>query len=181
VYLAEISLLHGHYSRFSRRYKRPIVTGSEKFKHGIAVQWNSSPRRNVRPETAVINVEQFAVWRTPFSALRDVSKSGYVLRRNRRSLKWILTILVTLVSFQSYFVRELLAALFFFTILYVILAGLAALYLLIDHVLYCVALWAASLGRSLYFLPHHHLARPTRVPSLPKSRASDGGQELGHA
>jgi hypothetical protein len=39
-------------------------------------------------------------------------------------------------SFESYFVRELLAALFFFTVLYVCLVALIARYLVIDHVVH---------------------------------------------
>jgi hypothetical protein len=106
---------------------------------------------------------------------------GYVLLRDRQKLKWVLAIPVIFVSFQSYFARELLAALFFFTILYVILTALAVLYLLIDHALYYGILWPAWVGRSFYSLLHHHPMCPARVPSLPKGRALDSGQELGHA
>ena len=145
------------------------------------MQTTSSPRERVRPDTAVINVERFAVWQALFFAVRDVSNRGYVLLRDRRTLKWILAVLVTFISLQSYFVRELLAALFFFTILYVILAALAALYLLVDHALYSGILWLASVGRSFYPFLHNHLASPSQVLSLSNGRASDGDQRLGRA
>jgi hypothetical protein len=143
------------------------------------MQGTSSPRERVRSDTAVINVERFAVWQALFSSVRDVSNRGYVLLRGHRKLQWILAVLVTFISLQSYFVRELLAALFFFTILYVILAALVALYLLIDHALYSGFLCLASVGRSFYPFLHNHLASPSGVPSLPKGQASDGDQRLG--
>lgn len=145
------------------------------------MKWNSPPRRCIQPEISVINVEQFAVWELLFSAVRDLSKRGYVLLRGRRELKWILGILVTFVSFQSYFVRELLAAFFFFTMLYVILAVLAVLYILIVDALDCGSVWVESLGRSFLSLVRHHFESPARVQNLPKGRALDSGQKLGHA
>jgi hypothetical protein len=96
-------------------------------------------------------------------------------------LKWVLAVLATFISFQSYFVRELLAALFFFTILYAIVAALVALYLLICDAMYSGIFWVASFGRSFYPFLHNHLASPSRVLSLPNGRASDGDQRLGRA
>ena len=168
------------YSCFSREYKRPIVTNSAQFKNEITMQWTSSSRCRVRPETAVINVERFAVWQPFFSAVRDVRNRGYVLLRDHRKLKWVLAMLLTFISFQSYFVRGLLAAFFFSTILYVILAALVALYLLIDHGLCRGILRVACVRHSFYPFLYNHLAPPPRVLYLPKSRASDGGQRLGH-
>jgi hypothetical protein len=138
------------------------------------VQWklHSSPRPSVRLETGVTNVEQFAVWQ-PLLTIQDVSKKSYDLLRGGRKQKWIWATLVALASIQSYFVRGLLSALFLFTVLYVILIALAALYILIDHVIYCGIVWAQSLGRSLQSLARHHLALHARVPSLPKGRALD--------
>lgn len=169
-----------YYSRSSRRYKRPIVTNSAQFKNGSAVEWNSSSGRSVRPETTVINSERFSVWQLLLSAVWDVSKRSYVLLRDRRKLKWILAILVTFISFQSYFVRELLSALFLFTIVYVILATLAVAYILIVDVLDRGSIWVESIGRSFLSSARHHFASPARVPNLPKGRALDSGQKLGH-
>jgi hypothetical protein len=145
------------------------------------MQMDSSSRQRVPPKTAVISVERFAVWQVLFSAVRDVSNRGYVLLRDHRKLKWVLAVLVLFISLQSYFVRELFTALFFFTILFVIVTALVALYLLIIHALYCGILWIASVGHSFYPFLHSHLASPSRVLSLPKDRASDGDHRLGRA
>jgi hypothetical protein len=115
------------------------------------------------------------------SAAPDVRAKSIAFLMQCWKRKWIWALLVVVLSFESFFVRELLAGLCFFTIVYVFLAALAAIYLLIGHVLYCGALWAASRGRSFYVLLHHHVPRPSGVPSLSKSRALDSGQELGRA
>ena len=96
-------------------------------------------------------------------------------------MKWILVLLAAFISFQSYFVRELVAALFFFTVLYVILAALVALYILFDHALYSGILWLAAAGRSFYPFLHNHLASPGRMLSFPHGRPSDGDQRLARA
>ncbi len=141
----------------------------------------SSPRQRVPPDTAATSVEPSAVWQMLFSAVRDVNKRGLVFLRDRRKLKWILVMLATFISFQSYFVRELLAALFFFSILYAIVAALVALYLLICDALYSGILWVASLGHSFHLFLHDHVAFPSPVLSLPNSRASDGDKSFGRA
>ncbi len=110
------------------------------------------------------------------SVMRLAENKGYVFLRDRR--KWIWVTLVALASIQSYFVRELLVALFFFTIFYVILAALAVLYILIVDALDCGSVWVESLGRSFLSLVHHHFASPARVPSLPKDRAVHRIQKL---
>ena len=113
------------------------------------------------------------------SAAPDVRAKSIAFLMQCWKRKWIWALLVVLLSFESFFVRELLAALCLFTILYVFLAALAAMYLLIGHALYCGALWAASRGRSFHVLQQHHVPRPSGVPSLSKSRALDSDQELG--
>ena len=145
------------------------------------MQATSSPKERLRPDTADTNIEWFALWRMLFSAVRDVSNRCHVLLREHRKLKWALAALLAFVSVQSYLVRELLAALFFFTILYAILVALVVLYLLFDHALYSGILWLASVGRSFYPFLHSHLTSPTRVLSLPHGRPSDGGQRLARA
>ena len=145
------------------------------------MQATSSPRERLRPSTADINIEWSALWRMLFSAVRDVSNRCHVLLREHRKLKWALAALVIFVSVQSYLVRELLAALFFFTILYAILVALVALYLLFDHALYSGILWLASIGRSFYPFLHSHLTSRSRVLSLRHGRPSDGDQRLARA
>jgi len=140
----------------------------------------SSPRERVRPYT-VINIERFAVLQALLSAVRDVSNRGYAFLRDHRKVKWIVVMLATFISFQSYFVRELVAALFFFTIFYTILAALVALWVVFDHALYSGILWVASLGHSFHLFLHNHVASPSPVLSLPNGRASDGDQSFGRA
>lgn len=145
------------------------------------MQATSPPRERLRPDTEDTNIEWFALWRMLFSAVRDLSNRGYVLLKHHRKLKWALAVLVAFISFQSYFVRELVAALFFFTILYAVLAALVMLYVLFDHVLYSGILWVGSLGHSFCLFLHDHIASPSWVLSLPHGRASDGDQRLGRA
>ena len=92
--------------------------------------------------------------------------------KDHRRQKWIWGLLLVLASYESYFVRALLAALFFFTILYVVLVALTALYVLLAHALYCAILWTASVGDSFLSLLQHHVASPARVPGLPEGRPS---------
>ncbi len=145
------------------------------------MQTISSPRERVRPDTTVINVGRFALLRGLFSAVRDVSSRRYVFLRDHRKVEWILVLLAAFPSFQSYFVRELVAALFFFTVLYVMLAALVALYLLFDHALYSGILWLAAAGRSFYPFLHSHLASPGRMLSFSHGQPPDGDQRLARA
>jgi hypothetical protein len=145
------------------------------------MQATSSQRQRIGPDTAAIDVERSAVWQTLFSAVQHVSNRSYVLLRNNRKMKWALAVLAAFIFFQSYFVRELLAALFFFTILYAIVAVLVALYLLICHALYSGILWVGSLGHSFYLYLGNHLASPSQMLSLPNGRASHGDQRFGRA
>lgn len=110
--------------------------------------------------------------------MRLAENECYFFLNDRRKRKWIWLTLVAFASIQSYFVRELLVALFFFTILYVVLAALAILYILFVDALDCGSVWVESLGRSLLFLARHHFASPARVPSLPKDRAVHRIQKL---
>jgi len=94
--------------------------------------------------------------------------------KDHRRQKWILGLLLALVSYESYFVRSQLAALFFFIILYAILAALVVLYILIFDAVYNGFLWATSIvrGRSFHPLLQHHAASPARVPGLPEGQES---------
>jgi hypothetical protein len=147
------------------------------------MQWelHSSRVPSTRLEVAATTVEKLNGRQLLSSAAPEVRARMFAFLVYCRKQKWIWALLVFWLAFESYFVRGLLTAFFFFTVLYLFLVALVALYLLIDHVLHCGAVWAVSLVRSFYFLLHHHLAWPTEVPNLSKSRAIDGGQELGHA
>jgi hypothetical protein len=145
------------------------------------VQWelHSPPRPSVRLETAVTDVEQVGGWQLLSSAVRYLRPRNYHLLRDRRKQKWIWAILIALASYQSYFVRELLVALFFFTILYAILAALVVLYILMVDALDRGSVWVESLGRSFLSSARHHFASPARVPTLPKDRAVHRIPKLG--
>jgi hypothetical protein len=145
------------------------------------VQWelHSSPRSSVRLETAVSNIEQVGGWQFLSSAVRHLRARNYRFLRDRRKQKWIWAILIALASYQSYFVRQLVVALFFFTILYAILAALVVLYILMVDALDRVSVSVESLGRSFLSSARHHFALPARVPSLPKDRAVHRIQKLG--
>jgi hypothetical protein len=132
----------------------------------------SSPRTNLQVQIAVLHVEQLVFWESLCSATRLVCRRWLALLDECRKQKWIWVILIALAAYESYFVRALLAALFFFTILYVVLVALTALYVLLAHALYCGILWTASVGASLRSLLKHQVASPARVPGLPDGRPS---------
>jgi len=116
--------------------------------------------------------------RQPFlSTVQGLEDKSLVFIRVGRQHKWIWAILLTLVSVQSYFVRELLSALLLFTVVFVIVAFLVGLFVLIDHELYSSLASVGSVARS--FQVHHSLAMTARVPNL-RSRSARGSQKLDH-
>ena len=131
---------------------------------------HSSPRTNLQDQIAVMHVEWLIFWESLCSATRLVCRKWIALLNDCRKQKWIWVILLALASYESYFVRALLAALFFFTILYVVLVALAPLYVLMAHALYCGILWTVSVGDSFHSLLQHRVASPARVPGLPEGR-----------
>jgi len=133
---------------------------------------HSSPRTDLQDQIAVMHVERLVFWESLCSATRNVCRKWIALLNDRRKQKWIGVILLALASYESYFVRALLAALFFFTILYVVLVALTALYILVAHALSCGILWTASVGDSFHSLLQHRVASPARVPGLPEGRQS---------
>jgi hypothetical protein len=133
---------------------------------------HSSSRTNLQDQVAVMRVERLVFWESLCSATRLVCRKWIALLDDCRKQKWIWVILLAFASYKSYFVRALLAALFFFTILYVVLVALTALYVLMAHALYCGILWAASVGDSFHSLLQHHVASPARVPGLSEGQQS---------
>ena len=131
-----------------------------------------SPRTNLQDQIAVLRVERLGFWESLCSATRLVCRKWMALLDDCRKQKWIWVLLLAFASYENYFVRALLAALFFFTILYVVLVALTALYVLLAHALYCAILWTASVGDSFLSLLQHHVASPARVPGLPEGRPS---------
>jgi hypothetical protein len=133
---------------------------------------HSLPRTNLKDLIAVMHVERLVLWESLCSANRQVYRKWIALLDDRRKQKWIWAILLALASYESYFVRALLAALFFLSILYVALVALPALFILVAHAFYCGILWTASAGVSFHSLLRHRAASPARVPGLPEGRQS---------
>lgn len=131
---------------------------------------HSSPRTTLQAQIAVMHVERLVFWESLCSATRLVRRKWIALLNECPKQKWIWVMLLALASYESYFVRALLAALFFFTILYVILVALTALYILVAHALYCGILWTVSVGDSFHSLLQHRVASHVRVPGLPEGR-----------
>lgn len=131
-----------------------------------------SARTNLQDQIAVMHVELLAFWESLCSATRHVCRKWIALFNDCPKHKWIWVLLLAFASYESYFVRALLAALFFFTILYVVLVALTPLYILMTHALYCGILWTASVGGLFHSLLQHRVALPARVPGLPEGRQS---------
>src|SRR5438876_12042379 len=117
-----------------------------------------------------MHVEWLIFWESLCSATRLVCRKWIALLNDCRKQKWIWVILLALAAYESYFVRALLAALFFLTILYVVLASLSALYSFMAHAFYCGILWTALAGDSFYSSLRHRVASSARVPGLPERR-----------
>ena len=131
-----------------------------------------TPRTASRIEGANMSEERSVFCPAICLVARRVCGICAVQLKDHRRQRWIWGLLLVLASYESYFVRSQLAALLFFTILYVILATLVVLYILIFDAVYNGFLWAASIGRSFRPVLQHHAASPARVPGLPESRQS---------
>ena len=131
-----------------------------------------TPRTASRIEGANMSEERSVFCPAICLVARRVCGICAVQLKDHHRQKWIWGLLLVLASYESYFVRSQLAALLFFTILYVILATLVVLYILIFDAVYNGFLWAASIGRSFRPVLQHHSASPARVPGLPESRQS---------
>jgi hypothetical protein len=133
---------------------------------------HSSRRTNLQDQIAAMHVERLVFWESLCSATRQMCRKWIALLNDRRKQKWIWIILLALASYESYFVRALLAALFFLTILYVVLVALTPLYIFMAQALYCGILWTASVGDSFHSLLQPHVGSSARVPGLPEDRQS---------
>jgi hypothetical protein len=131
-----------------------------------------SPRITSRSEGAITGGERMVFHQALCLIAQRVYRKCTALLKNHPNHKWIWGMLLALASYESYFVRAQLAALLFFTILYVILAALVALYILTIDAVYNGFLWAASIGRSFHPAMQHHAASPARVPGLSQRRQS---------
>jgi hypothetical protein len=115
-------------------------------------------------------VERLVFWESLSSATRQASRKWIVLLDDRRKQKWIWVILLAFASYQSHFIRALLATFFFLTILYLVLVAMPALYIFMAHAFYCGILWTVLAGDTFHSLLQHRVASSARVPGLPESR-----------
>ena len=84
---------------------------------------------------------------------------------------WTWVLLVAFVYFQSYFVRELISALLFFTAFYLILAALVGLYILMDYGIGCAIAWALSFRHAFPSLARERELSLARTPRPAKHHA----------
>jgi hypothetical protein len=87
---------------------------------------------------------------------------------------WMWMALLVLAAIYSYFVRQLLVALLFFTVFYVLLAALVVLYILFVEALDRGTVWLESFGRSFPDFAHHHFASPAWLASRTNDRFPHG-------
>jgi hypothetical protein len=107
-------------------------------------------------EVAATTVKRLSGYQPSSSTAPGVHTTGFVPLMNCWKQKWLWALLVAFLAFESYFVRDLLAALFLFAVFYVFLVALIGLCLLIDNVVYRGVPWTASLVQSLHFWLHDH-------------------------
>jgi hypothetical protein len=100
--------------------------------------------------------------------------------RHPRNRNWILLVVVAVAFTRSYFVRELLVVLFFFTIFYIFLTVLAIFYVVTVAAMDYGSNWVESLGRAFFLAVRHHFASPVRVLSLPEDHVVPRTQKLDH-
>lgn len=93
--------------------------------------------------------------------------------------RWALLIIGSLLSLESFFVRELVSALLLFTAVFAVAAMLIALSFGIGYGTDLTISWVGSQVRSIHFAIHHSLALPTQcrtagsdctMPSFKRSR-----------
>jgi len=96
--------------------------------------------------------------------------------RQNRNLVWMTLVAFALI--ESYFVRELLVAFFFFTVFYACLALLVVLFVLVVDALDRGSVWLGVQGRTLLSLVRHCLAFSAYMVSLPKHRGVHRIQKL---
>lgn len=141
--------------------------------------FHESAKCKVRHDTVVANGGQFVVWHRLVSFAQHVTGRSQLVLRDLRKRKWIWATVVGLLSLHSYFVRELLSAFFFFTILYVVLAIMVALYILVVDALDFGSVWLESLSRACLSPVRHYFALPAQLSNPTSERALHRIRKLG--
>ena len=118
------------------------------------------------------------LWEPAFSAAGVAASKCRVnfKERQNRNLLWMTLVAFALI--ESYFVRELLVAFFFFTVFYACLAVLVVLFVLVVDALDRGSVWLGTQGRTFLSLVRHYLASSAYMVSLPKHRAVHRIQKL---
>jgi len=118
------------------------------------------------------------LWAQAFSAARVAANKCHVnfKERQKRDLVWMVFVAFALI--QSYFVRELLVAFFFFTVFYLCLAVLVVVFILVVDALDLGSVWLESQGRTFLSLVRHHIASSAYMVSQPKHGALHRIQKL---
>ncbi len=117
------------------------------------MQWTSYPssRPGARVERGLRDLQPFHPRESLYPRARHGVSESYCLLKRIVRQKWFWALLLFVFAFiESYFVRALLSALLFFTVFYVILVALAALFVVIDHGLSCGLAWLWPHLRSAY-------------------------------
>ena len=115
--------------------------------------------------------QRSTLWERAFSVAVVASNKCRVDFKERQNRDWAWMALVAFALIQSYFVRELLVAFFFFTVFYACLAVLVVLFILVVDALDRGSVWLDSQGRTFLSLVRHYLASRAYMVSLPKHRA----------
>lgn len=102
---------------------------------------------------------------------RALVNNGIAFLREHRKWKWMLISVAALALLQTYFVRELFAALLFFTIFYLFLVALVLLYVFFTEGLDQGSAWIGLHVRTFLTSARHHVASPAQAVNTPKYTA----------
>jgi hypothetical protein len=118
------------------------------------------------------------LWERAFSAAGVAANKCRVNFKERQNRNLVWMTLVAFALIESYFVRELLVAFFFFTVFYACLAVLVVLFVLVVDALDRGSVWLGTQGRTFPSLVRHYLASSAYMVSLPKHRVVHRIQKL---
>jgi hypothetical protein len=103
----------------------------------------------------LIRVGQSACWKQIHSITRRWGVKGYRFLPRASRQYWICALVVIYGFARSYFVRELVGALLFFTVIYFVLVIAVVVFILMDHAIRLSTAWAMSACRAFSFWRVH--------------------------
>jgi len=118
------------------------------------------------------------LWERAFSVAGVAANKCHVNFKERQNRNLVWMTLVAFALIESYFVRELLVAFFFFTVFYACLALLVVFFVLVVDALDRGSVWLGTQGRTFLSLVRHYLASSSYMVSLPKHHAVHRIQKL---